>query len=161
MYKPAGLSTSRDRHYPIHGDSLMNTHSQQLGTALLRISLGVIYLAHSVYLKLFIFTLPGTVGYFESIGLPAIVAYATFFIEAVGGLALVIGYQSRLAALALIPVALGATWAHAGAGWVFSAEGGGWEYPLFLAMTTAVVALQGNGALSLQDRRPALEVRTA
>ena len=95
------------------------------------------------------------------IGLPAIVAYGTFLIEAVGGLALVIGYQSRLAALALIPIALGATWAHAGAGWVFNAEGGGWEYPLFLVVTTAVVALQGNGALALQSRDATLTAQTA
>lgn len=139
----------------------MNHSTQELGTALLRISLGIIYLAHSVYLKLFIFTLPGTVAYFDSIGLPAVVAYGTFLIEAVGGLALVIGYQSRWVALALIPVALGATWAHSGAGWVFNAEGGGWEYPLFLVVTTAVVALQGNGALSLQNRDSALAAQTA
>ncbi len=139
----------------------MNSHNQALGTTLLRVSLGVIYLAHSVYLKLFVFTLPGTVAYFDSIGLPAVVAYATFLIEAVGGLALVLGYQSRLAALALIPIALGATWAHAGAGWVFNAEGGGWEYPLFLVVTTAVVALQGNGALSLQERGQQLSTSTA
>ncbi|WP_372749700.1 DoxX family protein, partial [Litorivivens sp.] len=67
----------------------------QSGTALLRISLGVIYLAHSVYLKIFVFTLPGTVAFFESLGLPAVVAYGTFLAEAVGGFALLIGYQSR------------------------------------------------------------------
>ncbi len=115
------------------------------GTALLRISLGIIYLAHSVYLKLFVFTLPGTVAFFDSLGLPAAAAYGTFFIEAVGGAMLLLGYQSRLAALALIPIALGATWAHWSVGWVFSAEGGGWEYPLFLTVATVVVALQGDG----------------
>ncbi len=130
-----------------------HTHLNQSGTALLRISLGVIYLAHSVYLKLFVFTLPGTVAFFESLGLPAVVAYATFFAEAIGGFALLIGYQSRLVALALIPIALGATWAHADFGWVFSAQGGGWEYPLFLTIATAVIALQGDGAFSLQGSK--------
>ncbi len=139
----------------------MNHPTQELGTALLRISLGIIYLAHSVYLKLFVFTLPGTVAYFESIGLHAAIAYATFLVEAVAGLALVLGYQSRLAALSLLPFALGATWAHSGAGWVFNAEGGGWEYPLFLVVTLTVVALQGNGALSIQDRYEPLQAQTA
>jgi putative oxidoreductase len=120
------------------------------GTALLRISLGAIYIAHSLYLKLVIFTLPGTAAFFASLGLPAIAAYATFAIEAIGGTALLLGYQARWAALALLPVALGATWAHSSAGWVFSNAGGGWEYPLFLAITTAVIALQGNGSLALQ-----------
>lgn len=120
------------------------------GTALLRISLGIIFIAHSLYLKLIVFTLPGTVGFFESIGLPAILAYITFAAEAIGGVALVLGFYARWAALSLIPIALGATWAHSGAGWVFSNAGGGWEYPLFLAIAAAVVALQGNGTLALQ-----------
>ncbi len=120
------------------------------GTALLRISLGIIFIAHSLYLKLIVFTLPGTVGFFESIGLPAVLAYLTFAAEAIGGVALVLGLYARWAALSLIPIALGATWAHSGAGWIFSNTGGGWEYPLFLAIAAAVVALQGNGSLALQ-----------
>ncbi|MBB3048289.1 putative oxidoreductase [Litorivivens lipolytica] len=128
---------------------MQSINPSHAGTALLRISLGVIYLAHSVYLKLFVFTLPGTVAFFESLGLPPFIAYATFLAEAVGGFALLIGFQTRVVALALIPVALGATWAHAGFGWVFSAQGGGWEYPLFLTVATAVVALQGEGAFAV------------
>ena len=134
----------------------MNTPTNY-GTTLLRISLGVIYIAHSLYLKLVIFTLPGTAAFFESLGLPAVLAYATFAAEAIGGVALVLGYQARWAALALLPIALGATWAHSGAGWVFSNAGGGWEYPLFLAIATAVIALQGNGSLALQQEKVVLE----
>lgn len=129
----------------------MNNYSD-LGTTLLRISLGIIFIAHSLYLKLVVFTLPGTAGFFESIGLPAILAYVTFAAEAIGGIALLIGFQARWAALALTPFALGATWAHIDAGWVFSNTGGGWEYPLFLTFTLVVVALQGNGSFSLQPR---------
>ncbi len=129
----------------------MNNYSDY-GTALLRISLGIIFIAHSLYLKLVIFTLPGTVGFFESIGLPAFLAYVTFAVEAIGGVALVLGLYARWAALSLIPIALGATWAHSSAGWVFSNTGGGWEYPLFLAVASAVIALQGNGRLALQHQ---------
>lgn len=134
----------------------MNTSTDH-GTALLRIALGGVYIAHSLYLKLVIFTLPGTVGFFERLGLPGFLAYLTFAAEAIGGVALVLGYQARWAALALVPVALGATWAHSGAGWVFSNAGGGWEYPLFLAIATAVIALQGNGSLALQQEKDVLE----
>jgi len=134
----------------------MNTPTNY-GTTLLRISLGVIYIAHSLYLKLVVFTLPGTAAFFESLGLPAFLAYATFAAEAIGGVALVLGYQARWAALALLPIALGATWAHSGAGWIFSNVGGGWEYPLFLAIATAVIALQGNGSLALQREKTVLE----
>ena len=40
------------------------------GIALLRISLGVMFIAHGVVLKYFTYGLPGTAQFFESIGLP-------------------------------------------------------------------------------------------
>jgi hypothetical protein len=52
---------------------------------LLRVSLGVMYLVHSIVLKLWTFGLAGTADYFESIGLPGWLAYVTFAAEAVGG----------------------------------------------------------------------------
>jgi len=119
------------------------------GATLLRVALGLMFLAHSIILKLGVFTLAGTAGYFESLGLPAFTAYLVFAAEAVGGLALILGVQTRWVALALIPVLAGALWVHSGNGWVFSNEGGGWEYPLFLVVLAAVQALIGDGALAL------------
>ncbi len=66
-----------------------------LGAALLRVSLGVMYLAHAVLLKLLTFGLAGTAGYFASIGLPGWLAYATFAAEAAGGVLLLLGVQAR------------------------------------------------------------------
>ena len=109
---------------------------------LLRVSLGVMYLAHSVVLKLFTFGLAGTAGYFESIGLPGALAYAVFAAEAIGGILLLANLASGWVALGLVPVLGGALWAHSGNGWVFSANGGGWEYPLFLIVVSVAVALQ-------------------
>jgi putative oxidoreductase len=117
------------------------------GAALLRISLGVMFLTHSVVLKLFTFGLAGTAGYFESIGLPAALAYAVFAAEAIGGALLLANVATAWVSLALIPVLAGALWVHAGNGWVFSAAGGGWEYPLFLIVVSVVVALQAFAAL--------------
>jgi len=123
--------------------------SNHYGAMLLRISLGVVILAHSAYLKLVVFTLPGTAQFFTSIGLPGPLAYIVFTVEVIAGVALILGAYTRCAALALIPIGLGATWAHFGAGWLFSNEGGGWEYPLFLSIALAVQALLGNGAYAL------------
>lgn len=131
----------------------------ELGVTLLRVALGVVYLAHGLYLKLFVFTLPGTAQFFDSIGLPGPLAYLVFAAETAGGFALLAGYRTRLVALALVPVALGATWAHLGAGWLFSNPGGGWEYPLFLAVATGAQALLGDGAFAL-GRRAAGTVAT-
>ncbi len=133
-------------------------HLNAWGALILRVSLGVIFVAHSLYLKLFVFTLPGTAAFFGSLGLPEFSAYVVFAVEAIGGVALILGVYTRWAAALLVPVALGATWAHLGAGWLFSNEGGGWEYPLFLAAACAAQALIGDGALALRpspaSRRP-------
>jgi putative oxidoreductase len=117
-----------------------------LGDALLRVALGIIFIAHSVVLKYFTFTLAGTAQYFDSIGLPAALAYVVFALEAIGGVLLVFNIATRWVALALVPVLIGATWAHVGNGWVFSAPNGGWEYPLFLIVISVVVALQAYGS---------------
>lgn len=116
---------------------------------LLRVGLGVMFLAHSLYLKVTVFTLPGTVQFFESLGLPGFAAYLVVVAEVVGGLALIAGFHSRLAVLAVTPVLLGAVWVHSGNGWVFSAQGGGWEYPLFLTAAAAVQGLLGDGAFAV------------
>jgi putative oxidoreductase len=112
------------------------------GATLLRVALGIMFIAHSVVLKYFTFTLAGTAQYFVSIGLPAFLAYVVFALEALGGVLLVLGIRTRWVALGLVPVLLGATWAHVGNGWVFNAPNGGWEYPLFLIVISLVVAAQ-------------------
>jgi putative oxidoreductase len=121
------------------------------GAALLRVCLGLMYLAHSIVLKLMTFGLAGTAGYFQSVGLPGWLAYVTFAAEAVGGAMLVLGIQARWVAPALTPALFGAIiWAHAGNGWVFNAPGGGWEYPLYLIVLSAAQVLVGDGALAVK-----------
>ena len=118
----------------------------RVGATTLRITLGLMFIAHSVILKYFTFTLAGTAQYFASIGLPGFLAYVVFSMEAIGGVLLLINFRTRWTALALVPVLLGATWVHIGNGWVFSNAGGGWEYPVFLIIATLVVALQAEPA---------------
>lgn len=119
------------------------------GVLLLRIALGVMFIAHSVILKLMTFTLAGTAQFFVSIGLPSWLAYATFLAEAIGGALLVLGVQTRWVALALSPILLGATWVHSANGWVFTAANGGWEYPLYLFLLCIAQAMLGDGAYAL------------
>lgn len=116
----------------------------------LRLALGLMFLAHGLLLKVFVFTLPGTALFFESIGLPGPLAYIVFAAETAGGLLLIFGVYTRWVAVALIPILIGALLVHVPNGWVFSAAGGGWEYPAFLILTSVVVALLGDGALAPQ-----------
>jgi putative oxidoreductase len=108
-------------------------------------------LAHGL-MKVFLFTVPGTVGYFESLGLPGVLAYLTILAEVGGGMALILGLFTRWVSLALVPVLLGAAWVHLGNGWVFSSEGGGWEFPVFWAIALLVQAGLGSGSLTLNRR---------
>ena len=136
---------------------MIDTRTAPYAALLLRVSLGVLALAHGM-LKIVVFTPAGTVGFFASLGLPAFLAYATIGIEVLGGLMLIAGVLSRLVAVTMIPVLIGSiVFAHAHAGWLFSNEGGGWEFPAFWAAALAVQALLGDGALSLRfrARRPA------
>jgi putative oxidoreductase len=119
----------------------------------LRVSLGVMFIAHAL-LKVFVFTLPGTVQFFQSLGLPGALAYVVFWAELIGGALILAGVYSRWVSAALVPILLGAAWAHAGNGWVFSAPNGGWEYPVFLAAAAAVQALLGDGKLALTTPFP-------
>jgi putative oxidoreductase len=116
----------------------------------LRVSLGAMFIAHAL-LKYAVFTLPGTVQFFESLGLPGPLAYVVFWAELIGGALILAGVGTRWVAAALVPILLGSLWAHAGNGWLFTAQGGGWEYPAFLAATALAQALLGDGKFALSS----------
>lgn len=130
------------------------TNTTPYGVLLLRVSLGVMFLAHSVLLKGFTYGLAGTAKFFESIGLPGPLAYMVFAMEALGGVLLILGVKTRWVAAALLPILAGATWTHAGNGWVFSAPNGGWEYPVFLAIASVVLILVDEKAASSSSSAP-------
>jgi putative oxidoreductase len=111
------------------------------------------FIAHAL-LKYFVFTPEGTAQFFASLGLPGALGYVTIAAELIGGVLLILGVRTRVVALALVPVLLGATWAHSGNGWLFTSPHGGWEYPAFWTVTLIVQALIGDGALPLRSPNP-------
>lgn len=116
---------------------------------ILRLSLGALFLAHGL-LKLLVFKPAGTVAYFKSLGLPGFVAYVTITAELGGAALLILGFATSLVSLALIPLILGTIFTvHGAKGWMFSNEGGGWEFPAFWSVALLVQALLGGGVLSL------------
>jgi len=108
---------------------MINQRTGPYGILLLRVSLGLLFLAH-VGLKIFVFTIPGTVGFFESLGFPATVAYAVIALELLGGIALIIGFYAPYVAWPLAVEIFGTiVTVHGANGWLFANEGGGWEFP--------------------------------
>jgi len=128
---------------------MTDTRTAAYGALILRVTLGALLLVHFA-LKYFVFTPTGTAQFFGSIGLPPALAYLTMLVELVAGAALVLGVWARLAALAAVPVLIGAVlFVHLGNGFFFSAPNGGWEYPAFWAVALIVQALIGDGAYAL------------
>ncbi len=133
-------------------DTTVSASNADLAALILRVTNGVLFLLHAG-LKLFVFTPAGTAGFFESIGLPGFLAYLVIAAELLGGIALIVGYKTRIVSLGLILVLLGAIFTvHLSAGFFFSNANGGWEYPAFWAVTLLVLSLLGDGAYALGKR---------
>lgn len=131
---------------------MIDTRTAPYGAFALRAALGIMFIAHGL-LKVVVFTPAGTAAYFASLGLPEVFAYLTIVAEIVGGIAILAGVFGRWVSLSLVPLLLGTiVFAHGDKGWLFSNEGGGWEYPAFLAAAALAHGLIGDGAFALQDR---------
>ncbi len=130
----------------------MTDRTSSYAPLLLRLALSAMFLAHGLT-KLLVFTLPGTAGFFASVGFPGWLAYPDTFFELGAGVLLILGAWVRpVAAVAAVQLFAAAT-VHFGNGWSFSNPHGGWEYPVFLAVTAAALALLGAGQLSWDARK--------
>jgi putative oxidoreductase len=124
---------------------MIDNRTAPYAALLLRVVLGGLFLTHA-WLKIFVFTPAGTVGFFQSLGLPGALAYVVMAVEVVGGLALIAGVYARIAAIVLIPGLLGAiVTVHGAAGFFFNNPNGGWEYPAFWIVALVVLAALGDG----------------
>jgi putative oxidoreductase len=126
----------------------MNDRLSSYAALLLRLSLGTMWLAHGL-LKLLVFSVPGFAAFLTAQGMPALLAWPVVLLELAGGTLILLGVRGRLVSLALLPVLLGAASVHLANGWVFTASGGGWEYPAFLIVASLIHALLGDGAHAL------------
>ncbi len=79
----------------------------EVGAFILRVVLGITFFVHG--LVKFQGGIENTVGWFASIGLPGVLAYAVAIVELVGGLALIIGLGSRVVSALLALLMIGAT----------------------------------------------------
>jgi putative oxidoreductase len=134
--------------------SLHHSTPQDWGAALLRVSLGLMWVTHAL-LKIVVYTLPGTSQFFSSVGLPGFMVYPVVAMELAGGAALLLGFYGRQVSLLLAPILLVAAWVHLPNGWVFTNPKGGWEYPVFLLAASIAHWLLGDGKWALR-RSPVL-----
>lgn len=124
-----------------------NSNMRSWGIAILRVVVGVVFLFHGRQ-KLFTFGFHGVGGMFAHMGipLPAVSAVVVTLVEFLGGLALIAGLGTRVAAALLaIDMAGAILFVHAKNGFFVPA---GIELPLTLLAANLCLMLVGAGALS-------------
>ena len=120
----------------------MSSRHYEWSLLVLRLSLGIIFLAHGLQ-KIAGFA--SIVKFFTSIGLPVLLAYAVTAIETVGGACLLLGLFTRLAASGICFIMLGAIFT------VKINKGliGGFEFELTLLAIAVALVLSGSHILAL------------
>jgi putative oxidoreductase len=128
---------------------MLDSQTAPYGALLLRVAMGLLFIMHGAYLKLFIFTMPGTGQFFQSLGLPGWFAWLVLLYETIGGIMLIVGIYTRWVAIFLgVHLLFAAYLGHWGNGWLFTNQGGGWEFPAFWAIACFALALIGDGAMA-------------
>ena len=133
---------------------MIDSRTAPYAALLLRVSLAVLFFAH-VGLKFFVFTPAGTAKFFGSLGMPPELAYVIMTAEVLAAVALLLGVWTRVVALLATPILLGAiVTVHGPAGFFFTSQNGGWEFPAFWIVALIVQALLGDGAFALHAALP-------
>ncbi len=117
---------------------------------LLRVTMGVLFLAHALWWKVITVGMGGIQAWFVSQGYPWWFAWVVTGAEAAGGAALILGWRTRLVAPVLAALMAGIAWHQFPNGWIYTSANGGWEYPAFWTVALLVQAGLGAGALAFR-----------
>ena len=127
-----------------------DARQQDYGLLILRIIIGVVFLAHG-YLKLFGMGIGGVTGFFGHLGIPApaLFAWVISLLETFGGIALILGVFTRIVGLGLAADMAGAIFFAKAHGAFFAPKGS--ELELTLLVASLALALTGPGAFALRE----------
>jgi putative oxidoreductase len=129
----------------------MSNSRAACGLTVLRVVVGVVFLMHG-WQKMFGFKIPGVTGFMTSLGIPmpGFFAVVVTLVELLGGIALILGVATRVAAVLLaINMTVAILKVHLPHG--FFTQGGGFEFPLTLLAANICLALAGPGSLSVDN----------
>jgi len=129
-----------------------------LATAVLRLVLGVIFFAHGAQKLLGWFGgygFSGTMGFFTGLlHIPAVFAFLAIVAEFFGGLGLILGFLTRVAAFGILSnMVVAIAMVHSQFGffmnWTGAQKGEGYEYHLLVLAATVLLIIRGAGAASV------------
>jgi putative oxidoreductase len=126
---------------------------ERFAPTLLRLAMGVMFLAHGTLWKLIQAGPQHTIPWFVGHGYPAAFGWFVIAMESLGGLALLLGWRVRLVAPALAVLMAGITSHQFPNGWLYTYPLGGWEYPAFWTVCLVVLTLLGPGRFALDNRK--------
>ena len=127
-------------------------------TVILRLVLGVVFFAHGAQKMLGWFGgygFSGTMGYFTGTAhIPAVFAFLAIAAEFFGGLGLIFGFLTRIAAFGIsVNMLVAVAMVHSAIGffmnWTGAQKGEGFEYHLLVLAMTAFLMIRGAGAFSI------------
>jgi len=127
-------------------------------TTILRLVLGVVFFAHGAQKMLGWFGgygFTGTMGFFTGVmHIPAVFAFLAIAAEFFGGLGLIFGLLTRVAAFGIFSdMIVAVTMVHGRFGffmnWTGTQKGEGYEYHLLILAATAFLMIRGAGAASV------------
>ena len=137
---------------------LISTDSRNFALTILRLALGIVFFAHGAQKVLGWFGgygFHGTMGFFtQQMGIPAPLAFLAMMAEFLGGLGLIFGFLTRIAAFGVscnMLVAVCMVHRHFGffANWSGQQKGEGIEYHLLALAMCVAIMIAGGGALSV------------
>jgi len=125
--------------------------------AIIRVILGIVFFAHGAQKALGLFGGPGfssTIGSFQQMGIPAWLAVLAIAAEFLGGLGLLVGLLSRIAALGIIVnMVVAILMVHSRVGifmnWNGNQPGEGFEFHLLAIALGLAIVVKGAGAFSV------------
>jgi putative oxidoreductase len=132
-----------------------------IATAIVRLALGVVFFAHGAQKLLGWFGgygFTGTMGFFTGVlHIPAIFAFLAITAEFFGGLGMIFGFLTRIAAVGVLSnmiVAIALVHAQFGffMNWTGTQKGEGYEYHLLVLAVTMMLIIRGAGAASIDGR---------
>jgi putative oxidoreductase len=136
---------------------ITNTDSRNYALTILRLILGVVFFVHGAQKAFGWFGgygYAGTMGFFAQMGIPAPLGMLAIAAEFLGGLGLIVGFLSRIAAFGIfcnMLVAVFMIHIHVGffMNWAGAQKGEGYEYHLLAAAIALAIMISGAGALSI------------